>query len=538
MQSPRGSLPPWIGGEGESAGPQVTSPLPDASLRIFAKSSDTALWETSVSYGRKAALKKWLSLMAIEPASWLVARRCMLSIQFGQGSLTESLKDALADRATSTLHSRASPLLRYAKFCADAGFAPFPIQEGAVYAFVKASEDSAPTFPRSFLISLSFSGHLLGLVGSADAVGSGRIRGAVSAHYVRRRKVRRRPPLTLVQISALVTVLRDEARSIHDRVAAGHFLFMVYGRLRYSDSQNVSSMRLDVVQTSSGLQGYLECTADHTKTSVSLQRKITALPVVIPLIGPTEEPWVPIYLEVRKQAGLPGEGDSIKSPMLPSPTHTGGWSKAPLSGGAAAEWLRHLLQGTDTVGHVRLGTHSCKCTLLSWMAKAGAGSPSDRRLLGYHVAGRDTSMVIYSRDAMATPMRVLDRLLLQVQRGTFLPDETRSGRFVRDASSSESSSIASDDEEDAEDDEHEEAAAAVVGDWPPKEAQRKLQLPSDEAKYVRRRTSRCIHVMRDEAGSHLQCGRKISTAMEVLSSRPPFLHPACLVCFALGKDDP
>ena len=49
-------------------------------------------------------------------------------------------------------------------------------------------------------------------------------------------------------------------------------------------------------------------------------------------------------------------------------------------------WLRSILAnlkfGPDQVKD--LGTHSCKCTMLSQAAKLGI-SVSDRRVLGYHV---------------------------------------------------------------------------------------------------------------------------------------------------------
>jgi len=75
------------------------------------------------------------------------------------------------------------------------------------------------------------------------------------------------------------------------------------------------------------------------------------------------------------------------------------------------------------------GTHSAKATLLSWAAKAGV-KRSLRKLLGYHADGRDQSMLEYSRDAVAEPMRELVRVLALVRSGAFRPDVTRSGRWT------------------------------------------------------------------------------------------------------------
>ena len=63
------------------------------------------------------------------------------------------------------------------------------------------------------------------------------------------------------------------------------------------------------------------------------------------------------------------------------------------------------------------------------MAKAGV-KRSLRKLSGYHADGRDQSMLEYSRDAVAEPMRELLRVLSLVRGGAFNPDVTRSGRWT------------------------------------------------------------------------------------------------------------
>ena len=73
-----------------------------------------------------------------------------------------------------------------------------------------------------------------------------------------------------------------------------------------------------------------------------------------------------------------------------------------------------------------LGTHSAKASMLSWMSKVGAQA-SIRRLLGYHVEQGDRTMLVYSRDAAAEPLRQLMKMLLMVRMGVFNPDSTRSG---------------------------------------------------------------------------------------------------------------
>ena len=73
-------------------------------------------------------------------------------------------------------------------------------------------------------------------------------------------------------------------------------------------------------------------------------------------------------------------------------------------------------------------SHSLKVTALSWMAKAGC-SLSVRRSLGHHLDPGAKRATIYSRDAMAPPLRELCRVLQLIASKQFMPDNTRSGRF-------------------------------------------------------------------------------------------------------------
>ena len=93
-------------------------------------------------------------------------------------------------------------------------------------------------------------------------------------------------------------------------------------------------------------------------------------------------------------------------------------------------WVRLVLESKGhSIVDRRLTSHSCKCTVLSWLAKHG-DEWTDRMALGGHVSFMK-STVIHSRDVMARPLRVLEALLLEIRMKHFLPDETRSGRFRR-----------------------------------------------------------------------------------------------------------
>ena len=88
---------------------------------------------------------------------------------------------------------------------------------------------------------------------------------------------------------ALEKIVLDEGRTDTDRIGAGFYLTLVYGRLRYSDAQQVSHLALDMPNAR---QGFLEGVAGRTKTSVSLERKCRFLPIAIPTLSLSDRPWV------------------------------------------------------------------------------------------------------------------------------------------------------------------------------------------------------------------------------------------------------
>ena len=88
-------------------------------------------------------------------------------------------------------------------------------------------------------------------------------------------------------------------------------------------------------------------------------------------------------------------------------------------------------QCPTTVGlrFLDLEGHSAKATPLSWMGKAGTKFDT-QSLLGHHVLVGRGSALTYARDTQAAPVRKFEAFLGDVRREVFLPDSTRSGRFV------------------------------------------------------------------------------------------------------------
>ena len=103
-----------------------------------------------------------------------------------------------------------------------------------------------------------------------------------------------------------------------------------------------------------------------------------------------------------KKAGLKCASDS---PMLPAPLVIGEWDVVPISAEAATKLLPKYI--------MRLGTHSCKTTVLSWAAKKGTDSQT-RKIMGYHSLGKQNSVSIYGRDNIFPALREISLIVKMI----------------------------------------------------------------------------------------------------------------------------
>jgi hypothetical protein len=288
---------------------------------------------------------------------------------------------------------------------------------------------------------------------------------------------------------------------------------------------------------------YIEAQVARSKTSFSVDRKVRLLPMTAAMHGVTTESWGKAWKTVLEKTGITV---THGKPLLPGRTPDG-WHTLPLTAEAATSWLRSMLQSGDHFQEDRIksiGTHSCKSTILSWMAKWGS-SPDLRRLMGYHVADKMSTMLIYGKDNTSAGLREIDVILEAIRQGEFFPDAKRSEMFPhaedaakllegQDQSGFEGYCSGSSSEDSADEDQpdhlaHEKAENAVLGKW---DAGVDVSKLPDQAVYFRHPLSRTIHVQEDESGIRFTCGRDISKSYISLESRPQSLLPICKQCFA------
>ena len=174
---------------------------------------------------------------------------------------------------------------------------------------------------------------------------------------------------------------------------------------------------------------YCEAETSRTKTSNRHGTRRRQHFLVAPVAGVTGNTWCRDWLALRSRMGLAASEDQ---PLLPVPLAGGKWSSAAVDGFDLGLHLRTLLAklGVDASLIGNVGSHSCKCTCLSWAAKFGL-ELKVRRTLGYHTDAADKSVHCYARDDMGAPLRELEKVISCVRRGTFMPDADRSGMFAK-----------------------------------------------------------------------------------------------------------
>ena len=113
--------------EDQADGAEVSSAFRKAGLKLV-RTCDERLWSERLSAERKAAVRKWTSLIASEPSAWDVAIKFYSQgdMSYATGGLAQSIQDALAGKASSTLHARVNPLCRLVKFCGEHDKRVFP----------------------------------------------------------------------------------------------------------------------------------------------------------------------------------------------------------------------------------------------------------------------------------------------------------------------------------------------------------------------------------------------------------------------------
>ncbi|CAE7839749.1 NaCP60E [Symbiodinium sp. CCMP2592] len=234
-------------------------------------------------------------------------------------------------------------------------------------------------------------------------------------------------PFAVEELSKLHRILFEDPEP-WNQLMAGSLLFCVYSRARWEDLEHADRLIID--RADDGMAAYIEASVGVHKTMGAKIMKGQLLPLVAPAVGVVDGNWVEQYVKVRGRLGLQ---EPPHSPVMPAPDRQGMPTIRSLDSDEAGDWARLLLYGSKEVRpERRVSSHSCKCTCISFATKFGP-SPEELLLLGYHT-GDFKMPLTYGRDSAAPTLILLNRVLLAIRQGTFKPDCTRSGRFVKPCS--------------------------------------------------------------------------------------------------------
>jgi hypothetical protein len=525
-----------------------------------AKRLDNMDWSSKQEAQRSYALEKWKAIIQVSPSSFSLGRLLLADILklHDDRQIVNTLQDTFALKATKTLIKRSSYISRFISWCITKSVPPFPVQEQQAYAFLYDCNWQAASFGNSFREALNFAGHVAGLDGAAEAAKSPRIAGFCGRMMLTKRKRIPAQVLKVKQVSQLEKIVLDDTVDIQDRVFCGHCLFVLFARARWTDSQGVERLTLDVSPDGSG---FLEADTYCSKTSNTVQKRRTMLPMTCILKGLHSNEWAKTWLGLRVSAGL--QEPSRHVPMLPMVNSQGGFGTLPLSPSQASQWLRNILLAVGYAkGEVeRISSHSLKATTLSWAAKGGM-SQDLRSILGYHVT-QSSSVLHYSRDEQAEPLRQLGRIIDDIISGALDPDSTRSGywskpsvkllgptskckaapsdpanvddplnsscAYVSGSSSEDSSSSESQRSVDWSDEERlavSNTATITDREWKRKRG----AMRNTKHGFAVHLQWKTLHVV-DSSTVKLSCGRRLSPLYKLFKDLPSFSYSKCKVCF-------
>jgi hypothetical protein len=359
--------------------------------------------------------------------------------------------------------------------------------------------------------------------------------------------------LSVKQVSTLESLVTN-APELPDRVMAGHCLYNLYARCRWSDTQHIERLITDIQPDGSG---FAEGHTYYTKTSNTVDKQRMFLPITAVTDGLVNHNWYNDWLLARAEAELPEPNRT--EPLMPVIDHAGKFGHTPISPSLASQWLRDLLilGGHSRESVVGISSHSLKSTCLSWVAKAGV-CREHRQVLGYHMVQGSQSALHYSRDEQAEPLRQLAHVIHNIRIGNFDPDSSRSGYWkqqqalesfvqprpkVKAADSAKPPNTVLPTEHGLESEDSSSSEATRSEDLSDEERALKSKDTSDEPAKKKRAAGssteafcvhtrwRTLHTVHSTDENKLSCGRPITKLYRRVVETPSFDFFRCQVCF-------
>ena len=337
----------------------------------------------------------------------------------------EILRDVLGNKSPNTVNKRYNSMLALIDWLHAREVFSWPLQVVSVLDFMNAEPRGKKVLSRgkALLGAMRFFRFVMQFEQLDIIINDPQLLGRSKRLDGMKTEIHQARPLKLSEVRQMENFMIGDSPT-RDKYLMGCALFVLYSRSRWSDIAYVEYLELDSSEVDGKPFGFVESSTRHQKTGTSALKKATQMPLVCPVLGVSEVEWAHIWMETVMSMGL----DLFQTPFGPicrAPRSDGSLSTRSVTSEEISDFLNSAL---ELEGDKCVTSHSLKRTTLAWASKYGLPEPT-RAMLGHHeIPGQ--SMACYSRDLLARPLSQYQSMLMNIRHGFFLPDATRSGRFI------------------------------------------------------------------------------------------------------------
>ena len=341
--------------------------------RQVVANTDAASWKEDQEAKMDVALKRWFDIIAQFPEVHETVKQLYLAASLSEQLRT--LRDILSGKAPSALTKRANALLRYIEKLREARIA-VPGDEALLYNYFCELRDAGVPLSRlrALVESIGFTEFVLGIDGLCQRLLPKRCLGA--SRRTGETVTRQSGPFTVRRLACLHKVVHDDTELFWIRLVCGAAVVATYTRSRWMNMQHTVAIVLDPSEL---YPVFIELKIKEFRTRKTNAWSGGTMAAVGPALGAVQGNWVKAWWSLRVQLDVP---INAGFPLTPAPDVNGDPTIRLLTTTEVGKWIERILDRAKLLTpDSKISSHSCKATMLSYLAKFGASVP-DREFLG------------------------------------------------------------------------------------------------------------------------------------------------------------
>ena len=498
------------------------STLPGAAKRVRLSRSSV---ESEVIKAKAFDLLK--TMLAYDYSATLLGGM-LLQASPDQQAMSLVLEDTFRRKASSTVYKRVRAYWRY--YCwarQERGMekqALVPSEE-SLYRYLSAMRESGrgATSGESFVQSVNFLHAMVTFVHYQPASLSNRVKGVAFDMFCKKQPLCQARQLSVPEVRRLENMVISPLSEAMG-VIAGYLMFCMATSCRFGDA--LFATNFEVIKDE-GTVVIRAGTLVH-KTSSTKERRTKFLPLMGLGKFMHDDPWAEHWMSLRASANM----DQFLPVVMPSYNEMQGrWQRCAMTTAEGSQWLRDMLSVKQQVKGSRLSSHSLKVTLLTWGSLSGLLSQQEQRVMGHHMDPGSTSALTYSRDALSSVLAKTAVIVQHVKAGSFDPDASVAKR-VSLAVKGLMEQVDEHDQEwkPPEEDQDVSSSESEVASETLEDPEEIEQQARNTCELVRHQVSGVLHILVEEQGSELLCGRKLGLAYMAVAESESADAPMCRQC--------